>query len=336
MQDNLLILSVNVNRQPSALITILETTDASILLIQEPSWGRLVPKKSDEDPEGVEVHGTCSHPKWRTILPITTDEDPVPHVAIFLRTTFTDAATYSIIPDANSYSCLGLRLDLVDDPIIIINYYHHVINKRPNLRHLLSLPIPDGPLLLCGDFNTHSPLWSPPDLPTSPWAPTLETWLDDNSLMSLVPEGSITRRSTTGRDSTLDHIFVNMTFLGNPSFPATCSISFERSISSDHAALFINLPLTPLPSTQTPQTGWIIEDQMEQDWKRAFAVFPRPLITDIPSLTRASEDLITLTHATCDKFFSRKKTKRNKGLAWWNESCSIAAADVSRTHGPER
>jgi hypothetical protein len=284
MQDNLLILSVNVNRQPSALITILETTDASILLIQEPSWGRLVPKKSDEDPEGVEVHGTCSHPQWRTILPITTSEDPVPHVAIFLRTNLTDSVTYSILPEANSYSCLGLHLD-IDNPIFIINYYHHVINKRPNLRHLLSLPIPDGPLLLCGDFNTHSTLWSPPDLPTSSWAPTLETWLDDNNLMSLVPEGSITRWSTTGRDSTLNHIFVNMTFLGNPSFPAACSISFERSISSDHAALFLDIPLTPLPPAQTPQTGWLIEDQMEQDWKRAFAQFPRPLITDIPSLT---------------------------------------------------
>ena len=335
MKDNLRILSVNTNRQPSALITILETTDASILLIQEPSWGRLVPKKSDSDPDGIEVYGTCSHPRWRTILPITGIGDPDPHVAIFLRTDFTDSFTYSILPDKNSYSCLGLRLDM-EEPIFIINYYHHVIDKRPNLRHLLSFAIPDGPLLLCGDFNTHSPLWSPPDLPTSSWAPTLETWLDNNNLMSLIPEGSITRRSSTGRDSTLDHIFVNMPFLSNPSFPAACSISFERSISSDHAALFIDLPLMPLPPTEIPQTGWLIEDQMEQEWKRAFAVFPRPLITDIPSLTRASDDLITLTHATCDKFFSRKKTKRNKGLAWWNEACSIAAAEVSRAHGPER
>ena len=128
MQDNLLILSANVNRQPSALITILETTDASILLIQEPSWGCLVPKKSDEDPEGIEVYGTCSHPRWRTILPITTSDDPDPHVAIFLKTDLTNSVTYSLLPEVNNYSCLGLRLD-TDDPIFIINYYHHVINK---------------------------------------------------------------------------------------------------------------------------------------------------------------------------------------------------------------
>ena len=37
MQDNLLIISANMNRQPDALISLLETTDTSILLIQEPS-----------------------------------------------------------------------------------------------------------------------------------------------------------------------------------------------------------------------------------------------------------------------------------------------------------
>lgn len=64
MQDNLLILLANMNRQPDALISMLETTDAHILLIQEPSWGHLVPKKSDVDPDGMEVKGTCSHPCW--------------------------------------------------------------------------------------------------------------------------------------------------------------------------------------------------------------------------------------------------------------------------------
>ena len=173
---------------------------------------------------------------------------------------------YSILPDINTYSCLGIRLD-TDDPIFIINYYHHVINKRPNLRHLLSLPLPDGPLLLCSNFNTHSPYWSPPELPTSPWVPTLEHWLDNNNLISLIPEGAITHQSSTGQDSLLDHIFVNMAFLGNPTFPTSCSVSFEWSISSDHAALFVDLPLSTPPLAPTPQPGWIIEDQMEQEWK---------------------------------------------------------------------
>ena len=50
---------------------------------------------------------------------------------------------------------------------------------------------------------------------------------------------------------------------------------------------------------------------------------------------RASTDLITLTHATCNKFFSRKITHNKKGLSWWNDACKIVAADVSRAHGPK-
>lgn len=147
MLHDLRILSVNINRQLDALTTILETTDANILLIQKPSWGRLVPKKSDTDPDGIEVKGTISHPRWRTILPLVSESDPSPCVTIFLCSDLTDRLTYSIIPDMNSYTCLGIRLD-TDSPIFIINYYHHVIDKRPNLHHLLMLPIPEGSLLV--------------------------------------------------------------------------------------------------------------------------------------------------------------------------------------------
>ena len=334
MQDNLTIISANMNRQQDALLTMLEITDASILLIQEPSWGRLVPKKSDIHPDRVEVRGTCSHPRWRTILPHTSEDDHAPHVAIFLCSDLTNSITYSILPDMNSYACLGICLD-TDTPLFIINYYHHVINKQPNFRHLFSLPIPDGPLILCGNFNTHSPSWSPLNIPTSPWAHTLENWLETTNLISIVPEGSITRRGTS-KPSLLDHIFVNWAFLENPFFPATCSVSFERSISLDHAALFVDLPLATDPTPPPFQLRWIIEDQMEQKWKRAFATFPRPLISDIPSLDRASKDLLALTHMMCDKFFTRKRSHGDKGLAWSNDACRIAAAEVSRAHGPTR
>ena len=191
MSHDLLILSVNINRQPNALTTILETTDANILLIQKPSWGRLVPKKSNTDPEGLKVKGTVSHPRWRMILPIISKSDPPPHITIFLHSNLTDRLIYSILPNMNSYSCLGIHLD-TDSPLFIINYYHHIIDKRPNLRHLLTLPIPHKPLLLCGDFNTHSPFWSPLEITTSPWAHTLEMWLETHDMMSLVLEGTIT------------------------------------------------------------------------------------------------------------------------------------------------
>ena len=141
MQDNLIIISVNMNCQLDALITMLKTTDTSILLIQEPSWGCLVLKKSDDDPEGVEVKGTCSHPRWWTILPTTSKGDLVPHVAIFLRSDLTNSLTYSILPDMNSYACLGIRLN-TDTPLFIINFYHHVLHPRTILGRFISFCLP--------------------------------------------------------------------------------------------------------------------------------------------------------------------------------------------------
>ena len=113
-------------------------------------------------------------------------------------------------------------------------------------------------------------------------------------------------------------------------------MSFERSISSDHTALFINLPLSTPPPPPSPHLRWTIEDQMEQEWKHAFNSFPHPLISDIPSLIHAGDNLIRLTQVTCDRFFARKQACSNKGLAWWNDTCRIVATKVSQAHGPER
>ena len=234
-----------------------------------------------------------------------------------------------------TYTCLSLHLH-TEPPIFIVNYYHHIIQQRSNLEHLISLPLPTGPLLIASDFNMHSPCGSPPELTTSPWASQLECWLEHKDLMSLVPEGSLTRRGSVGRPSLINHMFVNLPFLANPFFPSLCSVSFDRSISSDHAALFIDLPLLTPPPPPPKDLGWKIEDQMKSDWMTAFAQFPIPSIIDIPSLTRASNNLIHLTHATCQKFFAKKKGGGSKGVAWWNDTCAIAAAEVSRAHSAER
>ena len=129
---------------------------------------------------------------------------------------------------------------------------------------------------------------------------------------------------------------MNLPFLANPFFPSLCSVSFDRSISSDHAALCLDLPLLTPPPPPLKDLGWKIEGQMKKDWMKAFAEFPTPLITDIPSLTHASDNLINLTNATCKKFFARRKSGGSKGVAWWNDTCTIAAAEVSRAHGAER
>ena len=53
-------------------------------------------------------------------------------------------------------------------------------------------------------------------------------------------------------------------------------------IGSCHPLFQSSPPYTPPPPLT--HIGWIIEDQMEKDWKATFVEFPRLLIDDIPSL----------------------------------------------------
>jgi hypothetical protein len=95
---------------------------------------------------------------------------------------------------ATYYSiAVTLSLPLPLPTLTVINFYHHVIQKQPLLEALLETSIPcDAATIICGDFNTHSSIWSPGDISPSTWAPDLEDWTKEENLMSLVPEGAIT------------------------------------------------------------------------------------------------------------------------------------------------
>jgi hypothetical protein len=192
---NLIILSANVNKQRSAMESILELTPANILLIQEPPWGSLVPLVSDSDPEGSVRKGTSRHQAWECLLPppssLTTDNRP--HVAFFYRRRLATSCTFSTIPSLTSYHSIGVDVRSSSFHLRLLDFYHHVPSHTHSLHPLLSLPFdPSIPTLIGGDFNTHSLAWSLPRQSLSPWAPVLEDWIEDHSLLLTVPEGSIT------------------------------------------------------------------------------------------------------------------------------------------------
>jgi hypothetical protein len=63
MPDALLLMSINVGRSLATLMALLTSCTADVLLIQEPYWGPLVPRRSDTDPNGVPITGTVTHPE---------------------------------------------------------------------------------------------------------------------------------------------------------------------------------------------------------------------------------------------------------------------------------
>src|SRR6267142_2780596 len=343
MSDNLTILSVNVRKNHRDLEAILESTLADIILVQEPSWVRLVPLRSDTDPLGDETRGSVNHPKWNALFPLmagpTPDERPL--VATFLRKSSTRSFVISVLPSFSSLTSLGLNIStgpvsdhasggrvdsqtvsanesttedvdplgsaretggaimvdgLLADPstyaplrapvfappppvrrtgvppftLHILNFYHHVVRHRPSLLPLLSFDMDDTPTLLAGDFNTHSPLWSPPGVPPSRWHDQLEEWLDASGLVSTVPEGAITHRAPGTRPSLIDHIFVNQAFLSHPAFPVECAVSFEYVVGSDHAGLLLTVPTSHSPVPPPTPTGWKIDPLLRDAWAPHF------------------------------------------------------------------
>jgi hypothetical protein len=245
MHDNLTIRSANMNRSNHKLITLLETSDTTCLLIQEPWWGPLVPHHSDTDPDGKPSFGTIAHPNWTAFSP-PVGEDPLhPRVITFIRKDLLTSITAIPIPNLLHYDLLGLTLEGPSFHIHILNFYHHIQSHRSNLLHILNASLDHSiPIILGGDFNTHFDLWSPQGKKTSPWADTLETWLDTEGFLSTVSEGAISRFSSTSRPSLINFIFVNEAFLEVSTFPSTCSVSFDLSLGSDHVALLLPLPIS--------------------------------------------------------------------------------------------
>jgi hypothetical protein len=164
------ILSVNMNRSNHKLISLLESTSADCILVQEPWWGSLVPRRSNTDPDGDPSFGTVSHPAWTTFTPtLSSSPDLRPRVITFVRKDTLRSCSVTPITDLSFYDLLGLSFRSQDFSLTVINFYHHVRRHQGDLDHLLDCSFDvSSPMLLRGNFNTHSDTWSPGGKRTSP------------------------------------------------------------------------------------------------------------------------------------------------------------------------
>jgi Endonuclease-reverse transcriptase len=332
------ILSVNMNRSNFKLASLLQTTTADCILVQEPWWGNLIPSHSDTDPKGDPTLGTVAHPGWTVFQPnVSSSLDGHPHVLTFVCKSLAGSCSVTPISNLADYDLLGLSIHSSRFNLIIINFYHHVRRHQGNLAHLLDfIPDPSSLILLAGDFNTHSDSWSPGGKRPSPWAPALEQWLDDHGFVSTVPDSSISHRSSSSLPALIDFIFVNKAFLEIPAFPATCAVSFSESLGSDHVGLSISLPLITSPPRLLCPPGWKIDPDLKDDWITCFRALPLPTINDIPSLLDAAQDLLTEISDICDSLFPRCSIPRDRDLPWWNRACSLACAMLKQCHWRDR
>jgi len=331
------ITSVNMNRQSALTHSLLQTSTANMLIIQEPWIGTVQIGRSDSDPLGLEIAGATNNNMWECFLPSFTDPSLV-RVAVYVKTDFacTFAITNVLSHPLSTPESMVLDISFDQELLCIVNIYHRTPTDRDghNLLHLLSSTLdPLIPTLLLGDFNTHSHLWSFPHSTISPWAAELIDWFDDQGLELLNPPRTATWRSHQDRiqPSVLDLALINEAAAISGQI-SPVSISFVDSVSSDHAALSLFwYPSEAIAIAPPPElTGYQVDPDLFEEWTKFFtALLPHPTpLTSIDSLRMASTSLHEDIDSASASVFKRRKYPDPCGVRWWNKDCNLALTAV--------
>jgi len=329
-------------RQNPLFIAFLQATSADIVMVQEPWFGCLIPSHSDTNPKGDDMWGFTAHPGWEFFAPRHQKGD-VCKVMTYVRQTLIMSRDVHVVSlddhHLASPASQALEVSISGTSFLLVNIYHHVVNHRPALGHIIRSPLDTIlPTYIAGDFNTHSSTWSFPGATVSSWAGSLEDWFEDSDLSLVNPTGFTTHRGEARqRDSIIDLALLNDSAICTGRF-SSVSVSFPDSLGSDHAALFINWtpPFDPLPYVPTVLPGFVIDDSLVASWTKDFASLPTPDISDIDSLTRAADALDTDIYAVSGKLFKRQHTPDFWGLRWWNVHCEAALTAVTSIRGESR
>jgi len=191
------IVSVNMRRRNPLFIAFLQATSADIVMVQEPWFGRLIPSHSDTDPDGDTVRGFAAHPGWEFFAPKHQKGDICKVVTCVRQTLIMSHDVRVVSLDDHhlaSPTLQALEVSISGMSFILVNIYHHVVNHRPALGHIICSPLDNIlPTYVVGDFNTHSSTWSFPGATVSSWAGSLEDWFEDSDLSLVNPTGYATR-----------------------------------------------------------------------------------------------------------------------------------------------
>ena len=288
------IVSVNMNRQRT-MAALLQDSQADILLIQEPWFFNIVPRRSDLIPTGTPILGPMLNNRWEVFLPSYDPATDTCNVAVYVRSTLLALPpdTFSVLHRPShpwsSLSCLVLDVTISGEVLRLVNVYHQVEDAglSADFRHVITSPPPSPhlPHLIAGDLNTHSRTWSPPTATISPWAQSVDHWIVDNDFQLISETDNPTWRSHSNPrlTSIIDVMLLNTPAVVSDQFSTTLS-SFADSYGSDHAALSVSwTPLTAVPAFKPlPLPGFKLDDSLKDTWLKAFtrASLISPLILD--------------------------------------------------------
>ncbi|KAF8697559.1 Reverse transcriptase (RNA-dependent DNA polymerase), partial [Rhizoctonia solani] len=317
---------------------------ASILMIQDPWWGRIGYNKTI-DPKTINIYGTTNSPFWMCFSPPGISGPKGPGVSIYVRRDIPGLlAQYSdsLPPHPNV-----LAVDIIYNGSLttLVNVYIHSDNKRYEeaLNHLICHPYPSShPIVIAGDFNAHHPNWA---LEGSKWvdnhpnpnARLLDNWISENDFHIF---NDLTMPTRIGRRGQSDSI-INLTLLNSAAVDAfedfewTCKA--EGAMGLDHNIILwtISLHIHADGTTDTkPPPNFVIDLEIEDDWTSCFdfllslALLPLNPKTPADLESMANSILQAMTQATQDTMPQKKQGKRGSQLPWWSSKCSKALREL--------
>ncbi len=346
--------SANMGRRNHALHVLLETNDLDdILCIQEPWWGRIGTKRADGEKWGIDARGGAANNKWDGEYPLTRT-DRRAKVMTYVRKHNRNN------PHRKNAITVVARNDLVQHPCLlivdvhvdtehwrIVNFYNDVEDPSA-LRTLCSLQLGDEiPTLLVGDFNLHSPTWSPLGWTPSTGTVEFEEWAATNTLELLTIPGLPTRRGQEAqnqRDSTLDLVWRNFAAVVRGTFQGAL-VDWTGSLGSDHA-LIRSLACTQfhVRSPRTEQTNSFDTDISELEWDEWYCLMKlhAPILRGVPRSSAEVDTIVDLIYAAfntaCSETMARKGSNKARASKWWTPDCLTAklAVDAATTDDERR
>lgn len=251
--QGLRVLSLNVRKQPEALLSLLNTTDprnTDILCIQEA-------------PTTLLTRPSLQSPKWRLLIPPTASPDNPPRSVIYINALIPTDSYQSIPTNTLDITALTLHLQSSTLPVLIFSIYNPprstlTIQDTNTLLNSISNP---ANIILIGDFNLHHPLWTGDFFPQRTRACDATSLIDlltSHHLSLALPPATPTFFSSSRNSwSTLDLVFVSNALVGEVQRCHT-----DTGHGSDHLAVVLDIA-TDIPRHDPPRRfKW-----KEADWE---------------------------------------------------------------------
>jgi hypothetical protein len=330
--------SVNMRRRNAAMHALLnDNGEDDLLCVQEPWFNPVGTARCDDKINGKDILGGAANPRWRLAYPSLANGQRA-KVMTYVRL-HDQVAKFKpnycqmiVCNDMASHPCL-LITDIRTGTYYwrVVNFYNDVVDPSA-LDALVGLDLDATiPTLLVGDFNLHSPSWSPTGWDTSRGAHRLEEWAATQTLELLSKPRIMTRMGEGGgRNSTLDLAWCNMAALIQGTFVGA-EVDFGGSQGSDHA-LIRTIASTPVaihraPADRTERFNMDIDKQAWEEWERILRFELPPLIrpTSALEVDALVDDIYLAFNAACRATMKRVGATPGFNSQWWNNDCRAAA-----------